>query len=198
MTAPAKPLTTDLPSSGPARAGGPGRVRGAALWLAAGLLAGCASSGSVSLLMAPAVPGLPQPESWFGLPVHEMLTRETIRRLSIMACPAAECGVDSVLGVFEAAGAEATRLQATLADADQAARLARGFPKAKVKATAQSEPFTQGAWSGRIITYRSNGTKRAATIASLSRPYGQTRVFIVSVSDSPEAARAHAIAAAQD
>lgn len=167
-------------------------------WLTVGLLAGCASSGTVSLLMAPAVPGLPQADSWFGLPVHEMLTRETIRPLSIMACPAAECGIDSVLGVFEAKGAEATRLQATLADADQAARLARGFPKAKVKAVAQSEPFSKGAWSGRVITYKSSGTKRAATIASLSRPYGETRVFIVSVSDSPEAARAHAIAAAQE
>jgi hypothetical protein len=173
-------------------------LRSVAPWVVAGLLAGCASSGTVSLLMAPAVPGLPQPDSWFGFPVHEMLTRETIRPLSIMACPAAECGVDSVLGVFETKGAESVRLQATLADADQAARLASGFPKAKVKATTLSEPFSKGAWSGRIITYQSQGTKRVATIASLSRPYGETRVFIVSVSDSAEAARAHAIAAAQD
>jgi hypothetical protein len=189
----AVPPAPAAPAQGPRRAG-----RTMAVWLIAGALAGCASSGTVSLLMAPAVPGLPQADSWFGLPVHEMLTRPTIRPLSIMACPAAECGVDSVLGVFEATGAEATRLQATLADADQAARLARGSSQAKTKATAQSEPFSKGPWSGRLITYRSQGTKRAATIASLSRPYGDTRVFIVSVSESPEAARSHAIAAAQE
>lgn len=197
MTAPVQNLAIPTsPAPAPTRRGGRGRT--VALWLTAGLLAGCASSGTVSLLMAPAVPGLPQADSWFGLPVHEMLTRDTLRPLSIMACPAAECGVDSVLGVFEAKGAEATRLQATLADADQAARLAQGFSKAKVKATARSEPFSKGAWSGRIITYNSTATKRGATIASLSRPYGEMRVFILSVSDSPEAARSHAIAAAQE
>ena len=84
--------------------------RGLLIGVICGVLSACGYTFDAIL-----PPGIPVDEGWQSLPVSDLLSRETMTLRALAFCRRAECGEDSVLGVFTASGEEAERLERSLA-----------------------------------------------------------------------------------
>ena len=100
--------------------------------------AGCLDLGLVAETAFPTeVPGLPSGQPWVSLPVRSWLVQGNVQVRAVSACFEATCRPRAAVAVFDAAGQDASRLTAALADPDALRRelVARALLRPNLRST---------------------------------------------------------------
>lgn len=170
----------------------------AAVLTAALLVGGCAGSTYYA--------DVPLGEGWRGLPLGEMVTRDTIEAKAIGFCRKEECGYEAAVGIFSASGRDRTALDQMLADPSQLERLlrrplpsdgkdarSRRFPPPSV----EIHRINHEGWSGARIALSGGPANRALFATILGKSSGSRGDYVIAIASDADVALDAAIGATQ-